>query len=367
MRRIWTQCYKELVQFQRDRFSLALIFLLPLMTLLIYGLAVRLQAKDIPLVVQDLDNSYLSRTYTAQLFATNFFQPISWSSSKPVSDALELDMARVAIVIPPDFSRNIKSLKPSTVQVLVDGTDVNNARIVKSTIKATTNFFLQSLGLQPTNNLTTEVVIWFNPGQKESLFFVPGVYGFVLWVYPSVVAAISIVQEKELGTIIPIYASSLSATEFLLGKTLAYLLVGLSEALFIMILGALIFQLSFAGNPIFLLIGTIIFISTSVLFGLFVGVYAKNQIAAIQNTGITGFLASLLLSGYIYPLKNVPFPLSLLSYIVPTRYYIELSRDVFVRGARGAEVEFGLVIVASIGFLLFKVSHQKLRRMQLPD
>lgn len=367
MRRIWEQCRKELAQFQRDRLSLALTFLLPLITLLIFGFAIRLEAKNIPLLVQDLDNSYLSRSYVERLFATNLFQPTSWSSSKSVSEAIERGVAKVAVVIPPEFSHNIKTAKPCAVQVLVDGTDVNNGRIVQNNIQATTNFFLQSSGLQPTNKITAEVVIWFNPGRKESLYFVPGVYGFVLWVYPSILAAIAMVREQEQGTIIPVYASSLSAAELLLGKGLAYLLVGLSEALFIMILGSLIFELGFIGNPFFLLIGTPVFLATSVLFGLFVGVNAKNQNAAVQNVGFTGLLTSLLLSGFIYPLSNIPFPLSLLSYIVPARYYIELSRNVFVRGSGWTEVWFGLTIVASIGLLLFKGAHQRLRRMQLPD
>lgn len=367
MRRIWEQSRKELAQFQRDRLSLALIFLLPLITLLIFGFAIRLEAKNIPLVVQDLDNSYLSRTYVERLFATNLFQPTSWSSNKSISEAIERGVAKVAVVIPPEFSRQIKVAKPCTVQVLIDGTDTNNARVVQNSIRATTKFFLQSSGLQPTDNITAEVVILFNPGRKESLYLVPGVYGFVLWLYPSMLATIAMVREKEQGTIILVYASSLSATELLLGKGLAYLLVGLSEALFIMVLGSLIFKLGFAGNPVFLLIGTPVFLATSVLFGLFVGVGAKNQNEAVQNVGFTGVLTSLLLSGYIYPLNSIPFPISLIPYIVPTRYYIELCRNIFVRGSGWAEVWFGLVIVALIGLLLFKGAHQRLRRMQLPD
>jgi ABC-2 type transport system permease protein len=385
LNRILAQSTKELAQFRRDRLTLALAFLLPLMTLIIFGFAIRLEAKNIPLVVQDLDNSSLSRAYTERLFATNQFNPTSWRGSDSPSHAIDQGIAKVAVVIPPEFSRHLKQGKPGEVQVLVDGTDANNARVIKNSIQATTNFFLNSTGLNASDSLnsnqfssqgvnltngatvTARTRIWFNPGRKESLYIVPGVYAVILWIYPSLLTAVAMVREKEQGTILQVYASSLSATELLLGKGLAYLLVGLSEALFIMILGSFIFGVGFAGDPTPLLVGTPIFLAVSVLFGLLIGVRASNQNAAVQAVALLGFLTAFLLSGFIYPLSNIPFPLSLITNVIPARYYIEITRDAFVRGTGWVGVWFFLLMIALLGLLIFNVARRGMSRMQLPD
>jgi len=366
MKRVLAQCIKELAQFKRDRLTLALAFLLPLMTLLIFGFVIRLEAKNIPLVVQNLDGSNLSYDYTERLFATNQFIPVSWKGTSP-GNAIDQGIAKVAVVIPPDFTRHIKAGKPSEVQVLIDGTDGNNARVIKNIIQATTNYFLGTAGLQSgPNKITTHTRLWFNPGRKESLFIVPGVYGVVLAIYPAILASIAMVREKDQGTILQVYASSLSATELLLGKALAYLLVSLAVTIALMLLGSLIWGIGFVGDPTPLLVGTPIFLLTNVLFGLFVGVRASNQSAATQATAFS-FLPALLLSGFIYPLNNIPFPLSLFSYFVPPRYYVDLTRDAFVRGTGWPGVWYAPLMLTLLSLLLFNAARKGLSRMQLPD
>jgi ABC-2 type transport system permease protein len=390
MKRVLSQCSKELAQFKRDRLTLALAFILPFMTLIIFGFAIRLESKNIPLFVQDFDNSSLSRAYTERLFATNQFEPInnyrfprldsienqSFTENAPKvrpqiknpQDVINSGLAQAAVVIPPDFSRQIKSGSSSTVQVLVDGSDVNNARIIKNSIQATTKAFLRSSGLQPSaDKVTASVRLWFNPGRKESLSIVPGLYAVILWIYPSLLTAIAMVREKEKGTILQVYASSLTATELLLGKAIAYLLIGIVEALFVMGFGSLIWQLSFAGDPTPLFIGTLVFLADSVMFGLFIGVRTGNQNSAVQAVALIGFLTALLLSGFIYPLSNIPFPLSLVSNIVPARYYIEITRDAYVRGTGWAGIWLSMVALIFLGLLLFNATRLGLKRMQLSD
>ncbi|MBC7971443.1 MAG: ABC transporter permease [Verrucomicrobia bacterium] len=367
MKRILAQCMKELAQFRRDRLTLALAFLLPIMTLLIFGFAIRLESKNIPLVVQDFDHSNLSQTYIERLFATNQFQPVRWSGNDPMRDAIDKGIAKAAVIIPPDFSRRIKAEKQSAVQVLVDGTDANNARVIKNSIQATTNFFLTNDVSSNTQRIQARTRLWFNPGRKESLYIVPGVYAVVLWIFPSLLAAIAMVREKEKGTILQVYASSLTASELLLGKALAYLVVGLCEAVGVMVLGSLVFRVGFAGDPTPLLIGTPIYLSAAVMFGLLLGVRTGNQNAAVQGVSLVGFLTAFLLSGFIYPLSNIPFPLSLLPNIVPARYFIIVTRDAFVRGIGWASVWFAIFMMLAIGLLLFNVARHLLSRMQLPD
>jgi ABC-2 type transport system permease protein len=218
MKRILAQCSKELVQFRRDHLTVALALILPLGMLLIYGFAIRLEVKNIPLAVQDLNRSPLSRAYIERLYATNQFIPIPLVGSS-TSEVIARGRARAIVVIPPDFSRQIKSHHPTSIQVLVDGTDVNNARVIQNSIRGVTNFFLRPHALQPTQaQVTAKVRLWFNPGRQESLYIVPGIYGVILWVFPSMLAAIAMVREKEQGTIVQVYASNLKAGEWLLAK-----------------------------------------------------------------------------------------------------------------------------------------------------
>lgn len=369
MNRVLSQCWKELNQFRRDRLTMALAFVLPLAVLLIYGYAIRLEAKNIPLSVQDFDNSFLSRTYVERLFATNQFVPAPALDAEPTA-ALDRGLAKATIIIPPDFARQIKSGQPVTVQALVDGTDVNNARVIQNSLRATTQFFLRSSNLVPEQAqppINTEVRLWFNPGRREALYIVPGIFGVILWVFPSMLSAIALVREKEQGTIVKVYASDLSSTEWLLGKELAYLIVGLGEALVVMTVATLLFGLRVQGDPTPLLLGLLIYLSASVAFGLLVGARAGNQTGAVQGTAIAGFLTALLLSGFIYRIENIPFPLSLLSNLIPARYFIVITRDAFVRGTGWVGIWYAPLAIALIGGFFFRTATRILRPMQFPD
>ncbi|MBV9386744.1 MAG: ABC transporter permease [Chroococcidiopsidaceae cyanobacterium CP_BM_ER_R8_30] len=368
MKRILAQCSKELAQFRRDRLTLSLAFLLPFATLILFSFGVRLESKNINLVIQDFDQTPLSRAYSERFFATTQFDATLWSGSNPARDAIDRGLAKVAIVIPPHFERRINASSSSNVQVLVDGTDVNNARVIANSIVSTTNFFLTNQGLNTsTAKVTADVRLWFNPGRQESLYVVPGVYAVILWIYPSLLAAIAMVREKEQGTIVQVYASSLSAIELTLGKALAYLLIGLLEAVLIVVFGSLIFGLWFAGDPTPFLVGTLVFLLTSVMFGIQIGAVSKEQSVAVQIVSTVGFLTALLLSGFLYPLSNIPFPLSLICYIVPARYYIDISRDAFVQGTGWSGVWAAPIMLGLLCLILFRGTLKTLSRMQLSE
>jgi ABC-2 type transport system permease protein len=373
MKKIWVQSRKELAQFQRDRLTLALAFLLPFISLLIFGFAVRLESKNIPIYIQDFSLTTLSRSYVERLLATNQFKkiPEQYLIKAPIKNPeilLDRGLAKVVVIIPPDFSRDIKSGSSSTVQILIDGSDVNNARVIKNSIQATTLSFLKLQNLTSiSDTLAPQIRLWFNPGRREYLYIVPGLYGLILWIFPSLLTAIAMVREKTQGTIIQVYSSAMNPAELILGKSLAYLLVGIAEAIFIMGCGSAIWGLRVIISPITLYLGTLILLLDSTLYGIFLGLRAPNQTAAIEAVALTGFLTALLLSGFIYPLSNIPFPLSLLSYIVPARYYIDISRDAYVRGTGWTGVWLSFVVLILLGLIIFGGCYQSLKKMQLSD
>jgi len=173
------------------------------------------------------------------------------------------------------------------------------------------------------------------------------------------------VREKESGTILQAYASSITAKELILGKALAYVLIGLAEAFAIYALGMIVFSLPFEGDPVPFLLCTILFISNSVFFGLFIGTTTTTQSSAVQAVATGGFTSALLLSGFLYPLRNIVFPLSLLSNVVPARYFVELARDAFVRGGGWAsEWRFPFILLL-FSLFFFNMASKKIARMQI--
>ena len=352
------QTFKELNQFRRDKLTVALAFVLPVVGLLMYGFATRLEAKDIPISVLNQDGiSKLSRELVDRIYATVQLIPapaVAHNILQPLDDA----RARAVVVIPPDFSRNIAAGRSAPIQAIVDGSDVNNARVVSNAIIATVQSFEQATGLlkgQPP--IHAAVRLWYNPGRKEALYIVPGAMALLLWVFPAILSTIALAREKEQGTILQVYASNLTSTEFMAGKAIAYILVALGEALCLFVTSVFVFGLRLEAEPITFLICTILYLGNSVLFGLWAGTKAHNQMAAIQIVANIGFLTTMLLSGFIYPLRNIVYPLSLVAYIVPAMYYVLICRNEFVRGSDWFGLWYApLFFIAFNAFMFFVLS-----------
>jgi ABC-2 type transport system permease protein len=366
MKRIIAQIQKEIRQFLRDRLTVALAFVLPLITLLILGYAIRLEEKNISIAIQDEDNSPLSRAFTERLLATDQLEGESYTSHDILHSAIDTGRAQAAIIIPPEFSRRFKAGRTASIEVIIDGTDVNNARVIRNSVLAVTQQFQISLQQGPHSPpIKADIRLWFNPGRKESLYVVPGTFGLILWIYPNLLAAIALAREKEQGTILQAYASSITAFELIVGKALAYLIIGISISTFVVVIGMILFQLRFVGDPTPFLVGTALFVLDSVLFGLMIGSITTTQNAAVQAVAFAGFTPALLLSGFLYPLRNIKYPFNYLSYIFPTRYYMPLARDSFVRGAGWTSL-WGLVLlfVLFAGIYFLRTKH-RMNRMQL--
>jgi ABC-2 type transport system permease protein len=366
IRRIRNQFFKELEQFQRDRLGVALAFILPVIALLIIGFAIRLEAKNIPLAVRDLDQTTLSRSYVERLYATNLFVPVEWHGRR-FPDALDRGTAQVQITIPAGFAADAAAGRTGTVEVVIDGSDTINARVIDLAVKGTTLAVVQEqLGERSeTLGIVAQVRLWFNPGREESLFIVPGSYGVILAIFPPLLIAIALVREKEQGTMLQLYASSLSAFELLVGKSLAYIVVGLGEALLLFIVGFVLFGVRFVGDPSPLLVGTPVFLLAGVQLGLLIGIFTTTQSAAVQAIGTIKVLTAFLLAGFLFPLNSVPFPFSIAAYLVPVRYYIELCRDVFVRGSGWFGTWSLILAMLILGLAEFGLAWWGMRRMQV--
>jgi ABC-2 type transport system permease protein len=189
----------------------------------------------------------------------------------------------------------------------------------------------------------------------------------ILAVFPTLLAAIAMVRDKERGTIVQAYASRLRAAEFIAGKWLALECIGLAEAFAIMAIGLAVWGVHFAGDPVPFLIGTPLMVGCQVLLGLFIGARTNTVTSAIQASGSVNSLVSVLLSGFLYPVSSMPLLFQWISYVVPARHYIDISRDAFVRGSGWPGVWTGLLALALIASVLAVAAWLPLRRMQLAD
>ncbi len=367
MKKLLAQCKKELRQFMRDKLTVALAFVLPLLSLLLFGYGVRLEIKNIPLAVQNFDNGTLSRELVDRIYNNGQFDAHEWKGDHPLEDALDRGQAKAAVIIPPDFSRTLTSGRQAHFQVLVDATDVNNARVIKNSVLATTNRFMTDNRLMDNSNPIFEpnIRLWFNPGRKESLYVVPGALAVCLWIYPSLLAALAMVREKESGTILQVYASSITAVEFVGGKILAYMVVGGLEAAFLIAISMVCFGIRFMGDPTPYIVGALLFILSAVCFGTMIGTRTTSQSSAVQAVATGGFTTALLLSGYLYPVRNIIYPLSYVTVFVPARWFVQLSRDAFVRGG-GWVYDWYLPLFLAIGAMFFfNIARKNLSKMQL--
>lgn len=365
-KRISAQTIKELTQLGRDRLTLTLALGLPLILLLLFGFAVSLEVNKINFAIQDLAQTPASREYIATFERTNKFQIVEQGPAVNVPQLLDRGRVSAGLIIPPEFARDLqRGGREASVQILVDGTDANTANIVRGYAKATTNAFGENLQSSHPPTVSLQSRLWFNPGLETLKYVGPGSVALTVTLFPALLAGLATAKEHEQGTILQVYASSLTGTEYLLGKAVAFWLVGMAEVLLVNLEAWLCFGLWFAGDPTPLILGSTLYIACGVFWGIFLGRNTQTQSAAIQAISFTAFLLSLQLSGYIYPVSNIPIAIRWISYLIPARYYIELTRDAYARGV-GWLGTWDLVLALALlaGFFFF-LAWRKLQGMQL--
>jgi ABC-2 type transport system permease protein len=366
MRRIFAQARKELTQVVRDRRALVLALAIPVALLILMSLALSLTVDDLPMVVQDLDGSPASHQFVDAFRASITFRVVSWPVDKDPEEALRSDKARAALVVPEHFGRDMARGSDSAVQLLVDGSDSNTAQLVSTYAKEVTAGFNQHIsGAVHPGAVETAVRLWYNPGRSSKKFYGPGIFVLMLSLFPPLLASLAMSKEGEQKTILQVYVSSISAHEFLLGKILAFMVLGLVESAMLLVLLFTYFGVSFAGDPTPFLVGTLLYVFCVASFGTLAGAAIPEQAAAMQAVALFGFLLVFLLSGLIFPIANIPVALRWISNMIWGRYYIEIVRDALLQGGGWPAMWFKVFLIGSIGALMYAMAWRKMRRMQL--
>lgn len=364
MRRILAQARKELTQLLRDRLALGLALGLPVALTALLGTSISLTVTDIPIVVQDLDQTPLSRRYTDAFRASLTFRVVTLPPATSPETMLARGRARAALIVPEDFERALRRRRPAEVQLLVDATDSNTAQLVRGGAMQVSRAFAPQLGGAP-GAIQTATRLWFNPGREPRKFYGPGFLVLGLSIFPTVLATLAMAREGEQKTILQVYVSSISAHEFLLGKILAGMVIGLTQCVLAVLLMFTLFGLRFAGDPTPLVAGSVLFVFCMASFGSLVGAAVPNQAAAVQVVALGGFLLSFLLSGLIFPVENIPDALRWISNLVQARYYVVIVRDAFLQGGGWPAVWWAVLAIGGIGLVFYALAWRAMRPMQV--
>lgn len=351
--------WKEFLHIIRDPKTLALIVMMPVMQLIIYGYAIDTDVKHMSTILLNEDQSPLSRRLVDSMVQSSYFDiNFKTQSLQEVRKALDRGMAKVGIHIPPNFARDLLSGNGAQLQVLIDGTDSNPANTAMNTSQAIMNNFLLKENIIPPQSVPLEYRprMWYNPDLKSAYFFIPGVVGLLLQLLIPMITGSAVVREKERGNLEQLLVTPIRSYELILGKLIPYLMIGLVIGATILIAARFLFDLPVRGSPMLLFLLTSLYLMVCLGLGLFASTVADNQQQAAQ---IIMFFAapSVLLSGFIFPRENMPFLIHLIGYAIPLTFFVKIIRGILLKGLHFYELmpETGALLLMAALALTFSI------------
>ena len=367
MKKILAQAMKEWRLFRRDKLLIVLAALMPVIFMSLAGLTSSLRLRNVRLLVYDYDNTPLSRTYIETYGAAITFHLVPHKSNQSPEFALASGLGRAALIIPVNFERDARRGAEPIIQLMIDATDSNAATALGNMAEALNASFGRNtgIGLPPRQQLARlEQRLWYNPGLSNPVYFGTGALGMMLIIFPALLGALATAKEYEMGTIIQAYASSLTAAQWIAGKSLVYVLIGVVEFVICFALGVVAFSYRVPSNPSVLLVATLLYLFAGVFFGMMMGNATGSQSAAIQGVQMGSFLLSLLLSGYLFAIANIPAQIRWFSSFLPATHYIQIVRNSISRDI-GWEASFRpLIALFILAFAVFALNVIQMRKMQ---
>jgi drug efflux transport system permease protein len=335
VRSAWAVAIKELRQIRRDRRTLVILIFVPMFFLFIYGYALNFDIRHIAIAVEDRDNSADSRQLVADFIRSTYFDLVATTSSDDEATALvDRGAVRAVLVIPTDFSSRIREGGTADVQVIIDGDNANTATTVLGYVTAVLRTASASLGggSARASLVSVEPRVWYNPELRSTVFLVPGLIAFISMITAVISTALSIVREKERGTMEQVRMAPISTQAFVVGKTVPYLVLSQIGAVTILVAAMIFFDLPMRGSWISLLLIVTLFLVGALGTGLVVSTIAETQQVAFQAAALIAMLPTLILSGFIFPLTSMPIALQYISAIVPARYFLIALRGIVLKG-----------------------------------
>ena len=332
--RVRAVIHKEIREILRDPITIAVSLLMPLVMLMLFGYAISLDVQNVRMAVWDRDGTPHSRRLIDDFARSGYFKYThAVASDVDLAATLDRSRATVALVIPERFAARLERGEAVAVQVLVDGTFSNTAEIVAAYADA----IIVRYAHAEAPRIQAQVRVWYNPEMRSANYIVPGLFGVILLALPPLLTALAVVREKETGSIQPIFASPLTGREFILGKLLPYGLIAFLQMLLVVGFGLLWFDVPIRGSLGLLVAVGLIYVFCTVGIGLLVSTVTRNQVVAMLLVLVLTLMPSFLFSGLLFPIFTMPYALQLYAAVFPGQYFVDLSRDIVMKGA-GAEL-----------------------------
>jgi ABC-2 type transport system permease protein len=364
LRRTGAIARKEWIQVRRDGLSLALAFLLPVILLLIYAYAITLDVHHIRTVLYDQDRSSFSRELVREFDRSEYFTIVGTIEAyKEVDTWLDQGNARVALIIPEDFSRSIHTGRPIPLEIVIDGSESNTAMVAQGYITGIADMFgrrLSPTATRPAIDLRTRV--WYNPELKSRNFLIPGLIAIIMSVIISLLIALTVSREWDRGTMEQLISTPVKPSELIVGKIVPYFLIGFADTVLAVVISTVFLDVPLRGSISLLALVSAIFLFGGLSFGMLTSIMAKNQLVASQISMLSSFLPSFMLSGFIFTISNMPAVLQAITYVVPARYFVSVLKGVFLKGV-GFEVlalEAGFLTLYAV--VVFVAANMKFRK-----
>jgi drug efflux transport system permease protein len=370
---------KEVRQTFREPRMRSMLFIPPLVQLLVFGYAVNLDVENARLAWMDQDRSQESRELLAAFEGSNRFELVATpANDKEVQNLLDSGDADCVVRILPGFARDIERGRKTSVQVLVDGTNSNTASIVASYASSVIGAYANKVMTDQNRDklvgrtaqgpvhagipqIRLQSRVWFNADLRSRNYFVPGVVVNIITLVTLMLTAMAIVREKEIGTMEQLMVTPIRPIELMLGKTLPFAVVGLIDTILVVVVSLFLFHIPFRGSAVLLLVCAILFLMTSLGAGLFISTISQTQQQAMMSTFLM-FQPFFMLSGFAFPIRNMPVAVQWLTYLDPVRYFVEIVRGIFLRGSGVSVLWPQMAALAIFGTAILSLSAMRFRK-----
>lgn len=323
---------KEFLHIIHDVRSLIIIFVIPVLMLTLFGYALNMEIQDIDLAVIDHDRTPQSRELIRSFEGNDIYNLFYYDGRMSEMQKLFLTRtARAILVIDKSFAENLERDGQAKVNMLVDAADPNAAMMIRNYSNIVISNYNQASGYTVTLPFDIRHRIWYNPDMKSGYFFVPGLIALILVMISALLTSITITREKEMGTMEQILVSPVRPFEIVLGKVLPYILMAFLDGLLILVLGMIMFGVPFTGSYLLLLLLTTLYVTAALSLGLLISTVVSTQQVAMMIAVAATLLPTVMLSGFIFPLKSMPVVIQAVSYIVPAKYYMVIIRGIMLK------------------------------------
>jgi len=372
LKRIKAVAQKEFIQIKRDPRSLGLAIAIPIFMLVIFGYGLSLDIDHVRMLVWNQDTtSQLTTNFLLNFKNSKYFKIVGYTDNyQEITKKIDNGHIMMALVIPKDFSHFIEAGKAAPLQLIVDGSDANTATVALGYVRSVISKYnidllteaFASHGMNPVKSINVHPRIWFNMGLNSTWFIIPGVIAMIIMIISALLISVTISREWERGTMEQLISTPVKGRELIIGKFIPYFIIAFFDLAVGVLMARFLFLVPFRGSYFLLIILSSLFLTGALSQGILISVNAKTQLMATQMASLTTLIPTMLLSGFIYPIFNMPKFIQGLTYLIPARYYIVVLRDLFLKGNGMATIWDEALFLLLFAFIMFTLATRKFKK-----